>query len=294
MAYFKHFSKLLYSPSKGKNDYKVVPNIFAKTKFVKEALDNANLYFKYSVKDGERPEDIAYKLYNDSSKHWIVLMANDIMDPQYDWVLGQNQFKDYINKKYSSVNLQLDTTESYPANYIVGETVYQGDSLDSSSATATVASYDSINKILQIKFADQTFANSVSISGSTSAQTHNIIAISSNNDGYEWSSNTTRHYAVTEKKYNSYDKIFTTDSYEVSSKDYNQNSHLVFDRNTLTTTSETHLMTDGTTLTITKETGPVSYYDYEDQLNESKREVKLPRAEYAGAIEEQFKKLMGK
>jgi len=294
MAYFKYFPKLLYSPSKGKRDYKVVPNIFAKSVFLKESLQNSSLVFKYSVKDGEKPEDIAFKMYNDPEKHWIILLANDVMDPQYDWVLGQNQFKDYINKKYSSANLQLDITETYPSNYTVGEIVYQGDSIEDSSSSATVVAYDSTNKILQIKFANEVFANSVNVSGTTSAQTHSIVGITYNNDGYEWSSNTTSHYAVTERKYNSYDRIVSQESYIVSSKDYNQTSHEVFDRNTLSTTEDSYALSDGTTLIVEKEVAPVTYYDYENELNEAKRTVKVVKTEYIGKIEEQFKSLMEK
>lgn len=283
---------MLYSPSNGKLDYKIVPNVFAKTSFIKEALKTSSFVFKYSVKDGEKPEDIAFKLYNDPEKHWIILLANEVMDPQYDWVLSQNQFKDFINKKYCSANLQLDTTETYSGNYTVGELVYQGDTLDSSSATATVVAYDSTNKVLQVNFASEVLANSVNISGTTSAQTHSIIGITYNNDGYEWSSNTTRHYSVTERRYNSYDQLVTKETYEVTANDYNRISHTVVNRNTLTTTQNSYTLSDGTSLIINKEIGPVSYYQYEDEVNEAKRIIQLPRVEYIGVIEEQFKKLM--
>lgn len=187
----------------------------------------------------------------------------------------------------------MDITETYPSNYTVGEIVYQGDSLEDSSSSATVVAYDSTNKILQIKFANEVFANSVNVSGVTSAQTHNIVGITYNNDGYEWSSNTTRHYAVTETKYNNYDQITTKNTYEVSAKDFNQTSHAVFDRNTLTTTEDSYELSDGTTLIVKKEIGPVTYYDHENDLNEAKRQIKIPRTEFAGTIEQQFKQLMG-
>jgi hypothetical protein len=35
-------------------------------------------------------------------KHWIVLMFNDIIDPQYDWPLDQRTIIKYINDKYSA------------------------------------------------------------------------------------------------------------------------------------------------------------------------------------------------
>lgn len=294
MSYFQNFKKMYYSLSKGKNDLKLVPNMFSKSVFMKDALQNSNLLFKYSLKDGERPEDIAFKMYNDASKHWIILLANDIMDPQYDWVMGQNHFRDFIDKKYSSIRLQLDKTETYTTNYIDDEIVYQGgESLSDSSTSATVVSYDSTDKILTVKSAQNQLANSEYITGVSSNVSHKIVGIMYNNDGYEWASNTIHHYQVTESKFNSYDRIVTTDTYTVSAKDYDQTNHTVYDKDTLTTTTDTYSLSDGTTLTIKKQIAPVTCYDYEDQLNESKREIKIPRAEFAGRIEEQFKQLMG-
>ena len=294
MSYFQNFKKMYYSLSRGKNDLKLVPNMFSKSVFMKDALQNSNLLFKYALKDGERPEDIAFKMYGDASKHWIILLANDIMDPQYDWVMGQNHFRDFIDKKYSSIRLQLDQTETYTIDYTDDEIVYQGgESLSDSSTSATVVLYDSTNKILTVKSAQNQLANSEYIIGVSSNVSHKIVGIMYNNDGYEWASNTIHHYQVTESKFNSYDQIVTTDTYTVSAKDYDQTNHTVYDKDTLTTTTDTHSLSDGTTLTIKKQIAPVTCYDYENQLNEAKREIKIPRAEYAGRIEEQFKQLMG-
>lgn len=291
--YFKSMPKLLYSTSLGIKNFKLATNIFAKTKFFDNVLNNTNLYYQYTVKDNEKPEDIAYKIYGDSKRHWIILLANGISDPQYDWVLGQRQLEAYINKKYSSVVLQLDQSESYPANYIVGETVYQGgNSYDEASTSATVYAYNSTNKTLSIKFPTEVFANATIVTGVTSNQKHNTVSVTYNNDGYLWASNTTSHYQVTEVKYNSFDKINTTKKYKVSSKDYNFSTDTVFNRNTSISYSNNYAMSDGTTLTVETSIAPQTYYDYELQLNEEKRNVKLPKPEYVSSIEEQYKILM--
>lgn len=443
MSYFKFFPKLLYSLNKGQQDQKFVPNIFAKTKFVKNALQNSSLIFKYPVKDGETPEQIAFKMYDDESKHWMVLLANDVMDPQYDWVLSQRQFNEYINNKYSSYNLLLDTEEwtpvlinmeqSSPATftktggidgnydssvrsaqgytncfastkvstitnneiefgltsdpefdnnwdsidysfyfsndyyeiyengdycvgydgyfttddvfsitydgvdvkyykndilirsvartasselyldtsfsiiesslnslqfapfgYTSGDIVYQGSSIDASSAEAKVVSYDYVNRILCVNNLTEVLANNEIITSVASGVSTNIIGITRNDNGYEWASNTISHYQVTEKRYNSYDQIFTTDKYIISSKDYNHTNHQVFNKNTLTSYSNTYTMADSTELTITTEIAPVTYYDYEVELNEAKREINIIKSDYVGFIDSQFKTLMGK
>ena len=41
----------------------------------------------YDVKSGETPEYIANEFYGDSELHWIVMYANYMTNPLYDWPL---------------------------------------------------------------------------------------------------------------------------------------------------------------------------------------------------------------
>lgn len=291
MAYFKEFPKLFYSTSLGLKNFKSVTNIFANVKFLREILLNTDTYYNYDVKDGERPEDIAHKLYKDSDKHWIILLANNIVDPQYDWVMGQQQFDSYINKKYSSVTVQLPTTDGYASNYIVNEVVYQGDTLSDADMTAQVASFNGGTKAMQIKFPSQTVANAQAIIGVNSLENHKVLSVTVNNDGYNWASNTTAHYTVTETKYNSYDKTQTKTTYNVSNYDYLFSTDTIVTR-TLGTTTSTTTLEDGTNLVVETVVAQKSYYDLEVEKNEAKRKIKLPKPEYITIIDQQFKRLM--
>lgn len=288
MSYFKEFPKLFYSNSTGVKNFKTVTNIFSNVKFIKDVLLNNDIYYPYNVKDGERPEDIADKLYKDPTKHWVILLANNIIDPQYDWVMSQNAFEDYINKKYSSINVQLPVTAS---DYIVNEVVYQGDSLADASFQGQVASFNNATRVLQIKFPSQSIANATNITGVTSGQNHQIETVSLNNDGYHWAVNTTSHLQVTETRYNSYDKLKNTRTYSVSTYDYNFTSDNVVGR-TLGASNTSTQLEDGTTFTVETFIGPKSFYDYEVERNESKRRIKLPKPEFITVIDQQFKRLM--
>ncbi len=62
------------------------------------------MYDTYDVKEGETPEMIADKLYDDPELHWVVLMVNDITDRYHDWPMDSGQFQDYLNDKYSDIN----------------------------------------------------------------------------------------------------------------------------------------------------------------------------------------------
>ena len=62
------------------------------------------IFDKYDVKYGERPEDIASKLYGDPTLHWVVLMVIDITDRYYQWPMPQPQFAEFLTDKYGAGN----------------------------------------------------------------------------------------------------------------------------------------------------------------------------------------------
>jgi len=99
--YFNYFPKTLYSLSDEKNSVDVITNIISRFKFDSELKDNSSLFYPYEIQDGDTPEIIANKYYGSPEKHWVVLMFNDIIDPQYDWPLDQRTITKFINDKYA-------------------------------------------------------------------------------------------------------------------------------------------------------------------------------------------------
>ena len=89
---------------KGIENYKLLPNILRRVKLRAGIRSGAFLFDKYDVRDGERPEDIAFKLYGDPELHWVVLMTNNITDRYYQWPLSQPQFQEHLKDKYGSGN----------------------------------------------------------------------------------------------------------------------------------------------------------------------------------------------
>jgi hypothetical protein len=87
---------------KGDQNYKLLPDILRRVKLRTGIRTGSFLFDNYDVKDGERPEDIAFKLYGDAEYHWVVLMSNNITDRYYQWPLSQPQFQEYITDKYGA------------------------------------------------------------------------------------------------------------------------------------------------------------------------------------------------
>ncbi len=101
--FFKHFPTIDYDPS-GAGNFKTIKDILIRVK-MKDAVRNSHAVFsKYDVKEGQRPEDVAFEQYGNPNHHWIVLMMNEMTDPYYDWPMGLRDLERFVAEKYTDVN----------------------------------------------------------------------------------------------------------------------------------------------------------------------------------------------
>lgn len=96
-----------------KGIYDEITDIFIRTKFLDSIKTNSFLYYEYSIKDSDTPEIIAEKFYDDPEKHWIIMLANDKLDFQYDWPLAYDPFNKYIIGKYGSIAISKINIDHY-------------------------------------------------------------------------------------------------------------------------------------------------------------------------------------
>jgi hypothetical protein len=103
IGYFQNFPIISYDlTGNSTNNPILLRNIFFRLKIRDAIKKNSLVYYPYYVKEGDTPEIIASKYYKDAEKHWLVMMANDIVDPQFDWPLDYSSFITYMNRKYST------------------------------------------------------------------------------------------------------------------------------------------------------------------------------------------------
>jgi len=100
--YFSKFPLLLYTLDDGKT-YQLTTDVFRRSNFISSVIQNIAFYDEYDIVDGETPEIIADKAYDNPSLHWIVMMANNIVDPILDWPMTQNQLIKYSEDKYDNI-----------------------------------------------------------------------------------------------------------------------------------------------------------------------------------------------
>jgi predicted DNA-binding ArsR family transcriptional regulator len=103
MKYFNTLPKIISSNYNG--GVMILTNLLARANIVPEALKSPLLYYTYDIQEGDTPEIVAHKYYGDSYRYWIVLFANQIIDPLWDWPLSGNNFEKYIVDKYTELNI---------------------------------------------------------------------------------------------------------------------------------------------------------------------------------------------
>ena len=211
--FFNYFPKTIYTSNTAVGGLDTVTNIIARFGFEKKLKENSSAFYKYSVQDSDTPEIIAHKFYENSERHWIVLMFNDIIDPQFDWPLKYENFIKYVDKKYSAngaANTTVQTGLAWAMSINNVQSYYK--IVKRTSADGTV-----IEEKLQVDA--NTYANVGATSSSITLQSGNII-----------------------------------------------------------------------TQSVSKE--KKTYYEYEQEENEAKREIILLKPEFVPQIEKEFKKII--
>lgn len=209
MFYFNTLPKILTPDQNG--NYILMTNLLSRATLVEELQNNPMLFYKYNIQDGDTPEIIAEKYYDDAYKYWIILYSNQIMDPIWNWPLPYSQFLDFIDNKYATdANAEGKTPFEY--------------------TQTTVYAYEKIITTLD---------------GFSGTKTEKIIPLN-------------------------------LESY-----------------NSLVETSNTYTLPDGLTCTMSITKRTVSLYDYEFNLNEGKREIKVMNKNFVNQMEQQLKTVMG-
>lgn len=99
---FENFPTVNYDIKKNFK-FEVMTNVMLRFKINQIIKTKRAEYFRYSIEDGDRPDVVAYKIYDDASLDWLIFLTNNIIDPYYDWPLSQIDLTAHIKKKYGSI-----------------------------------------------------------------------------------------------------------------------------------------------------------------------------------------------
>ena len=100
------------------SDYITVKNLFKRGKLREDIFGNLNFFTKYNIVGDERPDNVAFKLYGDSSLDWVVLLSNNILNIQDEWPMTRATFDQVMLEKYGTYETLYSGIHHYETNEI--------------------------------------------------------------------------------------------------------------------------------------------------------------------------------
>jgi len=91
----------------------VSKNIWRRAEILREYKSSLAMFDEYIVQNGEKPEDIALKFYENPFYNWTLLVINDIINFHEQWPRSTKQLQEYCAAKYDNPEATKDyvTTE---------------------------------------------------------------------------------------------------------------------------------------------------------------------------------------
>lgn len=288
MSLFNYFTKHGTISYNGE----IVVDIIKSVRFKEFVKKNVVTYYPYTIREGERAETIAYNYYDDERYAWVVYLSNNIIDPYHQWPLSVKEFSKFIIQKYGSTENAMERVAFYRNNW------YSDDSMLSTAAfgalpadlkkywspvigfSGEIGSYerkkeDSIvdtNIIVDIVVnSSEGFIEGEKVTQRTSGNISATGFIKAIKDGVITVNNVEGAFAATGGSVGS-----------LIGKDSETSRQIVSQAITYRAIPELEYVY----------WSPISMYDYEDELNESKKHIKLIDRQYISIIEDQMIELL--
>ena len=110
-SYFRQVPNFEYvsrtADAKNIDEYITVKNLFKRGVLKEDIFNNLTYFTKYKIIGDDRPDNVAFKVYEDETLDWIILLSNNILNIQTEWPLPQSSFYNFLINKYGSeANIQ--------------------------------------------------------------------------------------------------------------------------------------------------------------------------------------------
>ena len=106
MSYFRELPDILYQSNLlhkvSSQEYVRIKNIFRRVKIQDWIQENTNFFNRYTIRDGERPDTMAERLYGSPDRDWIVILTAGITNIKNDWPLSNYDLYRYVENKYGT------------------------------------------------------------------------------------------------------------------------------------------------------------------------------------------------
>jgi hypothetical protein len=176
--YFKYFPTVQHDLTNDGQKIKLT-NVLRRFIVRSDLNDRVDVFYEYTIQEGDRPDTLADKYYDDSDLAWLILHFNNITDPYFEWPLFGQDFTDYIKSKYGNVpqaqqdiheyrqilnkeSIKFDGTKIPKRHVVVDQTTYNS-LVESEREIITKYDYEVYrnDQNRQIKILDRRYINKV-------------------------------------------------------------------------------------------------------------------------------------
>ena len=82
--------------------YSLAKNIFRRIKIREDLSDIIMGFSQYTIKNNQRPDQVAYDFYGDMQYDWVVLLWNNILNVYDEWPMTEDELERYIDSEYEN------------------------------------------------------------------------------------------------------------------------------------------------------------------------------------------------
>jgi len=277
MNYFNKIPTIIYNGQ-------VAKNLLARAKLSDQTIKNKTAFYPYTMDETDRADTLSQHYYDNPGYTWLIWMANNMIDPYYSMPLTEEDFNKHIISKYGSAEKAMRKIAFYRNTY-------------NRETTITIGDYNSLQPRFKryydpILNGDEVIRAYRRNSGLDITKTNRIITLSVSTVkgnftvGEEIQVNGTNYAFVTCVDSAAITAQHVNGSFSVGNKITGKDSGATATVTSSTTIVETIAFTDAPYWE------PISFYDYERELNEDKKHVQLLDVRYSGQADAELKRLM--
>ncbi len=263
----------------------IITNITVRLKFDQMVENNLLAFYPYTVQEGERADVIAYNYYGDANYAWLIYLANNIYDPLGDWHKTEDQFKRYLASTYGSPAAAQEKVMFYRVDWV------------SDDSMITPSAYNALpsgNK----KYWEPKFSPLRSVTHYERAQvdwvvdTNRIVELHVESTVADLAIGQTLYQLTAGIKSAKGEISFVQEANGVHTVhvkhiegEFVSSKTLYRDETSVGTCTFVDILADSLQAAEAAYWVPVSAYDYEVELNEAKKHIRLIDASYIDTIE---------
>ena len=136
MAYFEKFPLYQYD-LEDTQEQVLITDILRRVNLRSNVAANTLVFDFYDVKEGETPDIVADKYYDDPELHWVVVTINNVTS-RYDWPLDQPALSSFVSDKYADPN----GIHHYEVNATSGDTTTKLTVSSDTTGAVAVTNYE--------------------------------------------------------------------------------------------------------------------------------------------------------